>query len=161
MSVIPYASAIGSIMYAMLCTCPDVSYALSAMSRYQSNYGDAHWTIVKNILKYLRRTKKVFLVFGDEEELVVKDYSDASFQTDVDDSKSQSNFVFCLNGEVVSWKSSKQDIVADSTTEAKYIASSKSTKEVIWIKNFVFELGVVPIASSHMNLYCDNSGAIV
>jgi hypothetical protein len=102
MSAILYASAIGSIMYAMLCTCPDVSYALSATSRYQSNYGDAHWTIVKNILKYLRRTKKVFLVFGGEEELVVKDYSDASFQTDVDDSKSQSNFVFCLNGEVVS-----------------------------------------------------------
>jgi hypothetical protein len=161
MSVIPYASTIGSIMYAMLCTCPDVSYALSATSRYQSNYGDAYWTIVKNILKYLRRTKKVFLVFGGEEELVVKDYSDASFQTDVDDSKSQSNFVFCLNGEVVSWKSSKQDIVADSTTEAKYIASSKSTKEAIWIKNFVFELGVVPIASSPMDLYCDNSGAIV
>jgi hypothetical protein len=102
MRVIPYASAIGSIMYAMLCTHPDVSYALSATSRYQSNYGEAHWTIVKNILKYLRRTKEVFLVFGGEEELVVKGYSDASFQTDVDDSISQSNFVFFLNEDVVS-----------------------------------------------------------
>jgi hypothetical protein len=88
MRVIPYASAIGSIMYAMICTRPDVSYALSATSKYQSNYGEAHWTIVKNILKYLRRTKEVFLVFGGEEELVVKGYSDASFQTDADDSKS-------------------------------------------------------------------------
>jgi hypothetical protein len=51
MRVIPYASAIGSIMYAMICTCPDVTYALSATSRYQSNYGDAHWMIVTNILK--------------------------------------------------------------------------------------------------------------
>jgi hypothetical protein len=76
MRVILYASAIGSIMYAMICTCLDVSYALSAMSRYQSNYGDTHWTIVKNTLKYLRRTKKVFLVFGGEEELVVKGYSE-------------------------------------------------------------------------------------
>jgi hypothetical protein len=88
MRVIPYASAIGSIIYAMICTRSDVSYALSAMSRYQLNYGEAHWTIVKNILKYLRRTKEVFLVFGGEEELIVKGYSDASFQTDVDDSKS-------------------------------------------------------------------------
>jgi uncharacterized protein (DUF927 family) len=88
MRVIPYASAIGSIMYAMLCTCLDVSYALSAMSRYQSNYGEAHWTIIKNILKYLKRTKEAFLMFGGEEELVVKGYSDASFQTDADDSNS-------------------------------------------------------------------------
>jgi hypothetical protein len=102
MRVIPYASAIRSIMYAMICTCPDVSYALSATSRYQSNYGEAHWTIVKNILKCLKRTKKVFLVFGGEEELVVKGYSDASFQTDADDSKLQSSFVFCLNGGAVS-----------------------------------------------------------
>jgi hypothetical protein len=88
MGAIPYTSAIGSVMYVMICTYPDVSYALSAMSRYQSNYGDAYWTMVKNILKYLRRTKEAFVVFGGEEELVVKGYIDASFQTDVDDSKS-------------------------------------------------------------------------
>jgi hypothetical protein len=87
MRVIPYALAIGSIMYAMICTHPDVSCAQSATSRYQSNYGDTHWTIVKNILKYLRRTKEAFLVFGGEEELVVMGYSDASFQTNEDDSK--------------------------------------------------------------------------
>jgi hypothetical protein len=88
MRVIPYASAIGSIMYAMICTRPDISYALSAMSRYQSNYDNAHWTIIKNILKYFRRTKEALLAFGGEEELIVKGYSDASFQTYVDDSKS-------------------------------------------------------------------------
>jgi hypothetical protein len=102
MRVIPYASAIGPVMYAMLCTRPDVSYALSAASRYQSNYGEAHWTIIKNILKYLRRTREVFLPFGGEEELVVMGYTDAGFQTDTDDSKSQSGFVFCLNGGAVS-----------------------------------------------------------
>src|SRR5436189_4479692 len=109
-------------MYAMICTRPDVSYALSATSRYQSNPGDSHWTAVKNILKYLRRTKDLFLVYGVEEELIVKGYTDASFQTDKDDSRSQSGYVFYLNGGAVSWKSSKQDTVADSTTEAEYIA---------------------------------------
>jgi Uma2 family endonuclease len=74
-------------MYTMFCTRPDVSYALSVMSRYQSNYGEAHWTIINNILKYLRRTKKEFLVFRGEEELIVIGYTDASFQTDMDYSK--------------------------------------------------------------------------
>jgi hypothetical protein len=60
MSVIPYASAIGCIMYAMLCTRPDVSFALSVTSRYQSDFGEDHWTVVKCILKYLRRTKDMF-----------------------------------------------------------------------------------------------------
>ncbi|KAK9008930.1 hypothetical protein V6N11_080406 [Hibiscus sabdariffa] len=87
---IPYASAIGSIMYAMICTRPDLSYALSMTSIYQANPGEGHWTAVKNILKYLRRTKDVFLVYGGEEELRIKGYTDASFQTDKDDSRSQS-----------------------------------------------------------------------
>jgi hypothetical protein len=101
MRVILYALAIGSIMYVMLCTHPDVSYALSATSRYKSDYGEAHWTTVNNILNYLRRTKEVFPVFGGEEELIVSGYIDASFQTDTNDSKSQSGFVFYLNGGLV------------------------------------------------------------
>ncbi|KAK8535537.1 hypothetical protein V6N12_057053 [Hibiscus sabdariffa] len=69
MSQIPYASAIGSIMYAMICTRPDLSYALSMTNRYQANPGEGHWIAVKNILKYLRWTKDVFLVYGGKEEL--------------------------------------------------------------------------------------------
>jgi hypothetical protein len=67
MSKVPYASAIGPIMYVMISTRPDVSYALSVTSRYQSDLGESHWTAVKNILKYLRRTKDVFLVYGGAE----------------------------------------------------------------------------------------------
>ncbi|KAK8995295.1 hypothetical protein V6N11_069734 [Hibiscus sabdariffa] len=160
MSQIPYASAIGSIMYAMICTRPDLSYALSMTSRYQANPGEGHWTAVKNILKYLRRTKDVFLVYGGEEELRIKGYTDASFQTDKDDSRSQSGFVFCLNGGAVSWKSSKQDTVADSTTEAEYIAASEAAKEAVWIKKFITGLGVIPSISDVVDLYCDNNGAI-
>ena len=77
---VPYASAIGSIMYAMLCTRPDVAYAISLTSRFQQNPGMAHWIAVKNILKYLRMTKDMFLVFGglENEELGVIGYTDAS-----------------------------------------------------------------------------------
>ncbi|KAK8715751.1 hypothetical protein V6N13_043077 [Hibiscus sabdariffa] len=136
MSQIPYTSAIGSIMYAMICTRPDLSYALSMISRYQANPGEGHWVAVKNILKYLRRTKDVFLLYGGEEQLSIKGYTDASFQTDKDDSRSQSGFVFLLNG------------------------ASEAAKEAIWIKKFVTELRVVPSISDSLELYCDNNGAI-
>src|SRR3954462_3726989 len=102
MSKVPYASAIGSIMYAMLCTRPDVSNALSLTSRYQSDPGVEHWTAVKNILKYLNRTKEMLLVYGGDEQLVVKGYVDASFDTDKYDSKSQTGYVYILNGGAVS-----------------------------------------------------------
>ncbi|KAK8697827.1 hypothetical protein V6N13_113962 [Hibiscus sabdariffa] len=105
-------------------------------------------------------TKDVFLVYGGKEELDIKGYTDASFQTDKDDSRSQSGFVLYLNGAVVSWKSSKQDIVDDSTTEAEYIAASEAAKEAVWIKKFISELGVVPSISDAVELYCDNNGAI-
>ena len=103
MKVIPYASAIGSIMYAMLCTRPDVCLAISIAGRYQSYPGVEHWTAVKNILKCLKRTKDMFLIYGGDKELVVNGYIDASFDTDLDDSKSQSGYIFLLNGGVVSW----------------------------------------------------------
>ena len=103
----------------------------------------------------------MFLVYGGEEELVVNGYTDASFQTDKDDLRSLSGFVFCLNGGAVSWKSSKEQTVADSMTEAECIAASEAAKEAVWIRKFVSELGVVPSASSPIDLYCDNSGAIL
>ena len=68
MSRVPYVSAVGSIMYAMTCTHPDVAFALSMVSRYQGNPGKAHWTAVKNILKYLRRTKDWVLTFGGSDD---------------------------------------------------------------------------------------------
>ncbi|KAK1647028.1 hypothetical protein QYE76_064833, partial [Lolium multiflorum] len=159
MSQIPYASAVGSIMYAMLCTRPDIAHAVSLTSRYQSDPGIEHWTAVKNILKYLKRTKDMFLCYGGDQELVVTSYTDASWNTDPDDSKSQSGYVFILNGAAVSWASSKQCTVAKSSTESEYIAAEASS-EAVWMKRFIVELGVVPSALDPLVIYCDNMGAI-
>ena len=114
MEVIPYASTIGSIMYVMLCTRPDVWLAISLAGRYQSNPGVDHWTAVKNILKYLKRTRDMFLVYGGDKELVVSGYIDASFDTNPVDSKSQTGYEFILNGGAVSWCSSKQSVMEGS-----------------------------------------------
>ena len=131
MSKIPYASAIGSLMYAMLCTRPDIAHAVSVTSRYQSNLGEEHWTSVKCILKYLRKTKDMMLVFGNG-ELLVQGYTDSDFMSDIDDRKSTSGSLFVCNGGAVSWKSSKQTVIADSTMEAEYIAASEAAKEAFW-----------------------------
>ena len=90
MNRIPYFSTIGFIMYIMICTRPYVSYVMSVMGRYQLNPKEGHWVAVKNILKYLRRTKDAFLIYGDRGiDLHVKGYTDVSFQYDRYDSKSQ------------------------------------------------------------------------
>ncbi|KAK1646740.1 hypothetical protein QYE76_064545 [Lolium multiflorum] len=122
--------------------------------------GMEHWTAVKNILKYLKRTKDMFLCYGGDQELVVTSYTDASWNTDPDDSKSQSGYVFILNGAAVSWASSKQCTVAKSSTESEYIAASEASSEAVWMKRFIVELGVVPSALDPFVIYCDNMGAI-
>ena len=102
----------------MLCTRPIVYLALSLAKEYNFYLRVDHWTAVKNILKYLKRTKDMFLVYGGDKELIVNGYVDASFDTDPDDSKSQTGYVFTLNGRAVSWCSSKQSVVAGSTCES-------------------------------------------
>ena len=159
MDMIPYASTIGSFMYAMLCTRPDISHALSVMSRYQADPGLEHWKAVKCVLKYLRMTKDLLLVYRGS-ILKVEGYIDSSFQFDVDDSKSNSGYVYTLNEGAVCWKSSKQDTTTDSTTEAEYIAALDVAKEGVWVKKFITDLGVVPGSEEPISLYCDNNGAI-
>ena len=102
----------------------------------------------------------MFLVYGGEEELVAKCYVDASFDTDLDDSKSQSGYIFLLNEAAVSWRSSKQPVVVGSMTEGEYVAASEAAQEAVWMKEFITELGVVPSALDPMVIYCDNNGAI-
>ncbi|XP_070019551.1 uncharacterized protein [Nicotiana sylvestris] len=115
--------------------------------------------VVKTILKYLRRTKDQFLIYGDF-ELKHEGYTDASFSSDRDDRKSTSGYIFTLNGGAVSWKSSKQATVTDSVTEVEYIAASEAAKEAVWMKKFLTELGVVPSIEGAVPLLCDNTGAI-
>jgi hypothetical protein len=118
-SSIPYASAVGSIMYVMLSTRPDVALALSLTSRYQSNPGTSHWTAVKNILKLLKRTKDMVLVYGGSNvELDVKGYVSTNYKADSDNENSQTGYVFLVNGGAVSFRSCKQTLKAKSTMES-------------------------------------------
>ncbi|GJY45195.1 retrotransposon protein, putative, ty1-copia subclass, partial [Tanacetum coccineum] len=92
--------------------------------------------------------------------LKVSCYTDAGYLTDADDLKSQTGYVFVLNGGVVDWKSTKQSIFATSSAEAEYIAASDASKEAVWVRKFIFGLGVVPTIEEPIKMYCDNTGAI-
>ncbi|GKC51697.1 retrotransposon protein, putative, ty1-copia subclass [Tanacetum coccineum] len=162
MQNIPYASTVGSIMYAVRCTCPDVAFAQNIKSQFQQNPGDDHWTAIKNILKYLRNTKDMFLVYGGDikRELRVSCYTDAGYLKDADDMKYQTGYVFVLNEGAIDWKSTKQSIFATSSADAEYIAAFDASKEVVWIRKFISRLAVVPIIEEPINTYCDNTRAI-
>ena len=93
-------------MYEMICTRPNIAYAVSATCRYQSNPSKHHWIVVKHILKYLRRTKDVLLVYGDD-DFLIDGFIDTSIQFDLNDRKLTSGFISVCNSGAMSWKSSK------------------------------------------------------
>ena len=156
---IPYASAVGNLIYAMLCTRPDMCYAVGIVSRYQSNPGMGHWIAVKHILEYLRRTRDYMLVYlgGDLNPI---GYTDSDFQSDKDNRKSTSGSIFTLGGGAVVCRSIKQSSITDSTMEAENIAACEAAKESVLLKNFYIDLEVVPNMEKPLVLYCDNSGAV-
>nr|GEU57517.1 putative retrotransposon protein [Tanacetum cinerariifolium] len=126
------------------------------------NLGDLHWTTVKYILKYLRNTKDMFLVYGGDLklELRVSCYTDAGYLTDADDLKSQTGYVFVLNGGAIDWKSAKQNIFATLSAEAEYIAAFDASKEAVGVRKFISRLGVGPTIEEPISMYYDNTGAI-
>ncbi|KAL5578011.1 hypothetical protein UlMin_019710 [Ulmus minor] len=127
MSKVPYSSAVGSLMYAMVCTRPDIAYAVGVVSRFLSNSGKEHWEAVKWILRYLRGTSRVCLCFGNGEP-VLDGYTNAYIVVNIDTRKSTSGFLMTFAGGAVSWQSKLQKYVALSTIEAEYLAVTEACK---------------------------------
>jgi hypothetical protein len=143
-------------MYDMVCSCPNLSYAMSLVSRYIANPDKEHWNVVKWIFRYLRVTSNVCLQFGRTRKGLVG-YVDSDFAADLDKKKSLTGFVFTSGGRAVSWRSCLQPTVAQSTTEAEYVAVCDARKEVIWLKVLYAKLSG---DTSCINLFCDSQSAI-
>ena len=127
---IPYASAIGSIMYAMVATRPDLAYVVGVDSRYMSNPGRKHWEVVKHILRYLRGTKDARLTFGSNNSTEVEGYTNSDNAGNTDNQKSTSGY---YGSGAISWRSKLQQWMVLSTTKVEYIATSHATKEAVWL----------------------------
>ena len=124
----PYASEVASLMYAMVCTRPDIAYAVGVLIRFMSKPGKEHWTTVKWVFRYLCGTSDYGLCYqgrpGLDRVLDIHVFVDAAQAGDLDKKISTSGYVFNLSGGAVSWMSKKQSIVALSTTKAEYMAST-------------------------------------
>ena len=159
MKKVPYSNAVGSLMYAMIASRPDIAYGVGLVSRFMSCPSKEHWQAVKWLLRYIKGSLNKGLVYKKVEldQIEVKGYCDADYAADLDKRRSLTGYVFTLGGNLVSWKSTLQHVVALSTTEAEYIALTEAIKEAIWIKGIINELG---IKSSSVKLYCDSQSAI-
>ena len=136
-----YQAAIGSLIYLMLGTRPDLSYLVNKLAQYCANLIERHWKGIKRILRFIKRTINTTLqlenVIRDQDEEVPKRavcrYFDAAYMDDKKDRHSTMGYAFFCAGSPVSWSSKKQQTIALSTTEAEYLAGTEASKEVIWI----------------------------
>ncbi|KAA0046843.1 Retrovirus-related Pol polyprotein from transposon TNT 1-94 [Cucumis melo var. makuwa] len=151
METIPYASIVGSLLYAQTCTRPDISFAVGMLGRYQSNPGMDHWKAAKKVLRYLQGTKDYMLTYKRSDHLEVIGYSDSDFVGCVDTRKSTFGYLFLLAEGAISWKIAKQSIIAASTMEAEFVACFEATVHGLWLRNFISGLGIVDSAK-HMEL---------
>ncbi|XP_065628547.1 secreted RxLR effector protein 161-like [Quercus suber] len=136
MARVPYANAVGSLMYAMMYTRLDICYAVGLVSRFQSNPGLAHWKAAKRILRYLKGTADYVLCYHGS-DLRMIDYSDANWGSDLDERKSTSGYAFLLNNGAITWSSKKQPCISLSTIEAEYVACSAAVQEAVWLRRGV------------------------
>lgn len=122
MKDIPYASAVGSLMYVMVGSRPDIAHAVGLVSRFMGNPGRVHWKAVKWILRYIKGTFNYSLIFTKGSDFKVEGFCDADYATDMDRSRSVTCYIFQVGGNTVSWRSGLQPVVALSTTESEYMA---------------------------------------
>ncbi|RYE20331.1 MAG: hypothetical protein EOP45_11235, partial [Sphingobacteriaceae bacterium] len=133
MEQIPYASIVGSLMYAQTCTRPGISFAVGMLGRYQSNPGIDHWKAAKKVLRYLQGTKDRMLTYKRSDHLEVIGYSDSDYAGCVDSRKSTFGYMFLLAEGAISWKSAKQTVIAASTMEAEFVACFEATVHGLWL----------------------------
>ena len=161
MSRVPYARAVGSLMYAMVCTRPDIAHAVGVLSRFMSKPRKEHWTTVKQFFRFLRGTSDYGLCYqgrpGLDRELDIRGFVDVDWARDLDQRRSTSGYVFNLFGGAISWMSKKQSVVALSTTEAEYMAAIHASKEAVWLQRLCLNMGLVQEA---IRIDCDNQSAI-
>ncbi len=156
-----YREVIGSIMYAMVYTRPDIAFALGRLSQYMQDPAEHHGKSLRHLLRYLRSSIKSRIRFGPKGKLIV--YSDADYASDKTDRKSISASIGLLGGGPVFWGSRKQTSVSTATTEAEYIAMSTTAKQGQWIAQVLRDLGMgAYVAPNHQTVDTrgDNQGAI-
>jgi len=147
MSYVPYASVVSSPMYAMVSIRPDIAHVVGVFSRFMSKPRKKHWTIVKQVFRYLCGTSDYGLCYqgrlGLDRVLDIHGFVNADWAGDLDQRRSTSGYMFNLFGGAISWMSKKQSVVALSTTEEEYMAATHASKEAFWLQRLCSSMGLV------------------
>lgn len=162
-AAVPYRSAVGSLMYLVTCTRPDIANAVSTVSKFLEQPTTAHWTAVKRIFRYLKGTidHKLHLSARNATTSTcfqLSGFCDADYGGDLDTRRSTTGYCFSLGSGSISWSSKRQPTVALSTTEAEYMAFSDAAREVLWLRQLLADIGY-PQSDATM-VYSDNQGCI-
>ena len=144
---LPYGMLVGKLLWISRMTRPDIAYAVSVLARFMSAPTMQHWEAARMVVRYLKGTITFKLVYGGGASMVLSGWADSDFAKD-ETSKSRTGMVFELGGAAISWSSRLQATIAQSTTEAEYVAGSEASKDAIWLREMMADLGLSGPASS-------------
>jgi hypothetical protein len=154
-----YQSHLGALMYAMLGTHPELAYPVAILSQHAATPGHEHLTALHRVFCYLQKVSNINLSFwGDSNHLRLSHYLDADWVNDINDCHSVDGYIFLLAGVAVSWSLQKQKIIAQSSTEAEYIASPLTTNEAIWLWRLLAEFEQTQCNATELEM--DNQASI-
>lgn len=152
-----YQRLVGRLIY-LSHTRPDIAFAVSVVSQFMHNPKTRHMDAVNRIIRYLKGCPGRGLLYKSSGNLQVECYTDADWAGSLDDRRSTSGYCTFVGGNLVTWRSKKQNVVAKSTAEAEFRAMAHGVCEVLWLKILLMELGL--FQARPLMMYCDNKAAI-
>ncbi|CAI5459574.1 unnamed protein product, partial [Closterium sp. Yama58-4] len=155
----PYAELVGSLMYAMMCTRPDLAYPVSVLARFvgSGRHTEEHWAAAKRVLRYLCGTKDHALTLGGSSPPLLSGFSDSSWADNQPDRRSSQGYGFTLGSGLISWRSTRSSAIALSSCEAELYAGTMAAQESRWLCFLLAELGAPQRCPT---LWCDNASTI-
>ena len=155
----PYREAVGSLMWLVTMTRPDIANAVRAVARHSHNPTERHWKAVLKIIEYLLGSKELGITFQRGLGLSLDLFTDSNYAEKADDRRSVSGIAICFCGAVVSWASNTQRVIAVSTTEAEYISAGEGVKDALFVKAILCFL-MPDLSEKCFDVNVDNAGAI-
>ncbi len=159
---VPYHCLVKSLIYLVITTRPDIAFAVQQLSQFLDSYTFTHWNVAIQVVRYLKGTRDMKLYLGGSDPIQLTGYSDSDWANCLDTRCSIGGYGFTLGKRsgLILWSAKKQQTMAASSCEAEYVAAAKTTKEAIWIRTLLSEIGIHPEQHLPTTIRCNNTSAI-